>query len=1061
MNAIIYKFLLLSTFLIPCTAVSQQTISGVVSARETRRPIAEVTFRNIDNEIVAVSGKDGAFEIKHPIKADSVLLSHVAFRSKWMLLSSRDSNHIYLDAKENELEEVQISTGYFMVPKDRATGSFASVSERQLNQTAGTDIISRLEGITSGLNFDRRTAGQSYDLRLRIRGLSTIDAEQDPLIILDNFPFHGSIESINPNDVASVTVLKDAAASSIWGARAGNGVIVINTKRGKIQQPFNVSISATSKFIEKPNLGYNPYFMPSASFIDVEEMLFARDFYNNNDVYKRPLTPIVEKLFELQQQLIDGSAYDAFKASLQNNDIRNEVNRYLHQTGYEQQYFVSLSGGSERMTNLVSFGYDRNMGNTRRDDFSRATVSVKNTYRITPYLELLTNLNYFHSRTRDAGIAYGDLVPQGKMAVYPYAALVDGSGNAAAIAKNHRLDYAGQAESLGLLNWEYRPLDEMGRTRSQQLRPEYRINIGLNVRPIKDVSVALMYEEQGQHTELETIYEADAYFARNEVNRFTQTDGNRIIPMGGIRQGSSTKGASRFARVNASYEASFAAVHDVSIVAGWEISQRKETNLPGSILYGFDRDLGIGQTMLDYTVRHPTLPFGNALVSQPPAYYNERYDRYLSYYFNGGYLFRGKYNLSVSARKDMSNLFGVNQNQKGVPLWSVGVAWNVAREGFFDAALVSGLRLRATYGSSGNVDKSSTAFTTANYYTSSLTGLNYAQIITPPNPNLRWEKVNTTNLGLDFGIWDNRWQGSVEWYAKSGVDLMGFTELDPTGGFLENYRVNYANLKTHGVDVSLNGAVIDRGFKWNVMLLASWVKDRITNYTDEPRPQTMVGASTAALLDRPRYALYSYPWHGLDADTGDPLVKVNEELSTDYVAFNSGLSIPDMVYHGPAMPTFFGNFRNRFSYRQFAVSINLGWKTGFYYRSPSISYGELFNSWRGHRDFDKRWQKPGDEQFTDVPSMPTGNFSYLRDVIYLGSEALVQRGDHIRIHDMLLEYTVDDGRKWSWLQHARIFVHAKNLGILWRSNPDGIDPDVPFSAIPPQLHLSFGIQLTL
>src|SRR5690606_16719010 len=124
-----------------------------------------------------------------------------------------------------------------------------------------------------------------------------------------------------------------------------------------------------------------------------------------------------------------------------------------------------------------------------------------------------------------------------------------------------------------------------------------------------------------------------------------------------------------------------------------------------------------------------------------------------------------------------------NQNQKGVPLWSVGVAWNVAREGFFDAALVSGLRLRATYGSSGNVDKSSTAFTTANYYTSSLTGLNYAQIITPPNPNLRWEKVNTTNLGLDFGIWDNRWQGSVEWYAKSGVDLMGFTELDPTGGF--------------------------------------------------------------------------------------------------------------------------------------------------------------------------------------------------------------------------------------------------------------------------------------
>ena len=1053
------SYILLAMFaMVFLVSNAQHRIEGAIRAQENGSTIAEAVVNGPDKQLLAVSKADGSFSFIVPDGVDSILISHIGYQSKWVNVTDITTLEIFLSIKKNELEEIEISTGYFNVPKNRSTGSFELADNRLLNQAVSTDILSRLEGVVGSLNFDRRTEGHSHSLKLRLRGLSTINSDETPLIILDNFPFNGSLESINPNDVENITVLKDAAASSIWGARAGNGVIVINTKRAREDEPMRVMANVSYRIEAKPDQDYNPYFINPSSFIPMEESLFERGFYMANDPSQSPQTPIVERLFDLKENRISFSEYETLRNKMMAFDYRRDIERYLYRTGLNSQYFVSLSSGSQKLSTRVSLGFDKNEGTQIDNAYNRATLSLKNTYRINNVFDFSTNLNYFHSRRWQGALNPNDLIPRGKMALYPYASLME-ANMPSAIPKNHRLDYARSAQDIGLLDWEYRPLAEKGMNRTLIELPEYRLSTALNIKPISGFMVALMYEKQAGKSNTETLYDKNSYYVRNEINRFTQGDGSRIFPVGDILRNLTSSRNSDFFRINATYERNLFDHHEVSLVAGTEWNQRKERILPGTVLYGYDRHLGTGQTMFDYTNRYPTLPNGTARITSPPSYYNEFDDRFLSYYFNGAYLFRKKYNVTTSLRKDMSNIFGVEQNQKGIPLWSIGGAWDIAKEHFFSWSLLSSARLRATYGSSGNLDKTVTALTTIYYSTSSLTDRRFARIETPPNPNLRWERVNTFNLGMDFLSRNNRIRLTMEWYNKNGRDLMGLRELDPTGGYLNAYRINYAALKTKGADISLHAKLIDKRLSWETSFFASWVKDRISEYSEEPRPQTMVGAVSNPLQNKPRYAIYSYPWHGLD-EAGNPLVKVNDVVSTDYVAFNSNLQLEDLIYHGPASPTFFGNLRNRFSYGSFSLAVNLRWKSGFYYRSPSISYGDLFNSWKGHRDFDNRWQKAGDEQNTNVPSMPEGSFSYLRDVVYLASEHHVKKGDNIRIQDMFLEYSFNftKHKRRARFGSARIFVHATNIGIIWKADNDGLDPDMPFSLIPEQKNISFGLQ---
>ncbi|HUZ59511.1 MAG TPA: carboxypeptidase-like regulatory domain-containing protein, partial [Hanamia sp.] len=261
---------------------TNKIISGKVISASNNLPVEGATLILSQQGTVVTTNRSGAFSIPLSFSNDVLTVSHIGFRSKKISISQNTASPFIITLQDTsiKLNEVVVSTGYQNIPKERATGSFVTVNMNQFNNEVASDVISKLEGITSGLVFFKGVPNRPDEIN--IRGQSTLFSNTQPLIVVDNFPYDGDINTINPNDVESITVLKDAAAASIWGVRAGNGVIVITTKKGKFNKPLQVSFNSNITVGEKPDLFYDSRFINSSDFIDLESFLFSKGFYDND-----------------------------------------------------------------------------------------------------------------------------------------------------------------------------------------------------------------------------------------------------------------------------------------------------------------------------------------------------------------------------------------------------------------------------------------------------------------------------------------------------------------------------------------------------------------------------------------------------------------------------------------------------------------------------------------------------------------------------------------------------------------------------------------------------------
>src|SRR5690606_2037055 len=275
---------------------------------------------------------------------------------------------------------------------------------------------------------------------------------------------------------------------------------------------------------------------------------------------------------------------------------------------------------------------------------------------------------------------------------------------------------------------------------------------------------------------------------------------------------------------------------------------------------------------------------------------------------------------------DASNLFGVATNNKWSPFWSAGLAWAIAKEPFYHWEAMPHLRLRMTYGYSGNVDNSRAAVTTIEYRGYSPIGrLPYALVVNPPNPQLRWENVATWNLGLDFASRGREISGSIEYYIKTASDLIYLVTADPTSGF-NSFARNSAAIRNHGIDASLQGQAGRRAVRWEGNLLLSYNSNKLTDYYYEPWTYSnLVGTGTgiSPFVGRTPYALVSYRFAGLDPENGDPLGYLDGEESKDYNNITRNATERDVVFHGSALATYFGALRNTITWKNLSVSANV------------------------------------------------------------------------------------------------------------------------------------------
>jgi TonB-linked SusC/RagA family outer membrane protein len=984
-----------------------------------------------------------------------LVISYLGYVSKEVAAAATTMESIILTIATGKLEEVVVvSTGYQTIPKERATGAFTQIDTKTLNRNVGVNIIDRLDGVTSGVLINRGLPAANSS-KVSVRGRSTIFANAEPLIILDGFPYEGTVEQINPADVSSITILKDAAAASIWGTRASNGVIVITMKEGKRNQKLAIGISSTLTISDIPNLKHKPQ-LSSSDYIGLEQFLFRNGYYDDNLTNGHsPISFAVEIMNKTKNGEITSA--DSLKQinELKGNDVRSDIAKYIYRPKIYQQYHLNLAGGSENTRYYLSAGYDKNLENLITNSYDRLTLNAKNNFSfLKDRLEISSDINFTSSNTKSKYDAYSPKTP--------YERLKGVDGTILSVLGNLRQTYVDTAGNGKLLDWNYRPLEELTPNQHDH-RIQYKIKVGVNYRILAGLDLSSNYQYLNERGGNKRDFQQSDYYARNIINQYTSILGNdvtRIVPLGNIQNNDDESTVSKFLRLQLNYKKLIGENHEINALAGYEGSDSR-SNINNQFLYGYNpQTLTNANNQINPLIYYPyyySADFSNQIPTAPTFFQFTNITQ--SYYTNISYTYKNKYTLSGSARKDESNLFGVNSNQKGVPLWSTGLAWTLNKESFYDVDWLPSLKIRVTYGYNGNVDKTVSGYlTVVNYGFLNEWGNNYSTISNPPNPYLRWEKVKTWNLGLDYSSKNNRISGSIDFYQKNAIDLIGNNPISFQSGVTQ-FKGNGANLLTKGIDAVINSRNLVGDFQWKTSFLLNYNTDKVTKYDIKQTSNVAIISNNYAnpLIGFPYYSIFSFPSAGLDA-SGSPQGYLNGAISKTYSLITGTLDASQIKYHGSATPKYFGSLINSFGYKNFELSFNLTYKFDYYFRRSQVFSGSLYTYLMA--DYDKRWQKPGDELTTKIPGLvfPQND---ARNTFFNYSEDLVERGDHIRLQDIRFSYQLNVKKlSKTPFKNTSFFIYSQNLGIIWRKNKVNIDPDY-LSSFPQPFSCSLGINLYL
>ena len=1017
------------------------------------------------------TNEKGEFEIKGVPSSSVLEISHIGYEKTEVKVKGRSSFVLQLKRFVAALSDVDVefSNGYQQIPKERATGSFDFIDNKLFDREVSTDVLSRLDGIANGVYFDKRQGNTTTPAT--IRGYSTLTSSTQPLIIVDNFEYNGDLEAINPNDVLNITVLKDAAAASIWGARAGNGVIVITTKNGQFKHPVKIEVNSNLTVAQKPYLFDNQSWMSSNDFINVEESLFNQGFYNanlSNTTSFPPISPVVSLLDSAQKGLVSQSYASNLINSYRKLDVRNDLLKYFYRDAVNQQYSVNMSGGGDKSTYYLSAGYDKDLSTQVGGQYDRITVRSANTFVPINNLELTGEIVYSETNSKSDN-TLGQITTGGAYAnIYPYAQLADDNGNPLSIVHDYSTSFVQQAQKNGFLNLQFYPLQELrnGWNTNDIKEFDTRIKAGIKYTFIPGLSADVKYQYERGESNDNALQMQQSFAARNLIDEYATVSGNVFksynIPLGDILNTSSNIIASQSGRSQLSFNHGWKK-NIVSAIAGGEIDD-VVNNGSSNAIYGYNPNVGTTQPV-NFISEFKLYPAGQGTIPDG-IQLSGTTNRFVSMYSNASYSYDNRYTFTVSGRKDASNLFGVNTNNKWKPLWSGGFKWDISNEKFYFSHFLPRLDFRLTYGYSGNVSNGTLAIPTISYSTRGAYETNaiYANTGGAPNPNLKWEDVGMLNVAVDFSTLKEYVIGSVEFFHKNSENLIAPVPLDPTTGLgpLANEYINSANVKGNGVDLALNIKFINyRDFKWTGTVNLNYYRDKVVKYLGlltNPIASQYVGEplSPSPQVGRLLEPVYAYRWGRLDS-AGNPQGYLQGKLSENYVGIMDD-SVSRLVYKGSALPLYYGSFMNTFNWKHLSLSANISFRFAYYFKKATINYSALYNNYQMNSDFDRRWQKPGDENRTTVPSMDyPANAN--RDAFYANAEPNFLRGDNIRLQDIRVSYSLDVQKYKIGFSSFQIYSYISDNGLLWRLNKAHLDPDYP-SGIPPSKSIAFGVKAT-
>lgn len=975
-------------------------VSGVI-VDEAGNRLPAVTIRIKEGKRGGLSDLDGSFSIRLKKGERTLIFSYVGMKSQTVVVGQQKVLRIVMKEDTELLSEVVV-TGYQTISKERATGSFAVVDPKTIDKKLNVNIIDRLEGQVAGLT--RNKGG------LSIRGIATLRGNSTPLIVLDGMPYEGSLSSINPSIITNVTVLKDAAASSIYGARAANGVIVISTQKGEGNDQTRVSYDGSIHIIPIPDYS-KLNLLDSRELVELQRYGIRFDQNDYNEIIKDErfaLNPVYEALMKQKAGLLNQEETDKVLEHYSSLDNRQQLKDFFLRTGIQHQHNASISGGSDKNTYFASINYTGNMLNYKYAHDDMFGLTLRDNIKFFDWLS--SDIGFSATTSRSWSDTGADTFMSWYQRVPSYYMFRDEMGNPLHIPESKSEKEIQKLINLGLNDEHFSPIQNLKKEYSHSTDNYYRINVGLNFKLLERLTFDAKY--LGEFTSYRNTqnYDKDSYFVKNMVNEAAVYDPasgalTLNVPQGG--QYSEIRGDNNSYTIRGQLNYRLEKdQHYFTTLAGSEIRRIKSTYTQGYYM-GYDKN-SLGYTPIDpiklYEISGTLAP--NSYFTWDYNRYNglqELEDRFVSFYANASYSYNQRYDVTGSIRIDQSNLFGTDPKYQYRPLWSIGGTWHIAEETFMKntSGWLDQFNLRLTYGIGGNVPKNAGPYLTLEAKEhNSLLGAFASKIKNPPNPTLRWEKTATTNFGIDFSILRNKLWGSIDIYNKHTTDLLALRQGDPTLGW-SNLLMNYGSMRNSGVDITLNARVASGGFEWRPSLNMGINHNTLLN-VEESNPNTFdyTKGHTAA-VGYPLNSIFSYRFAKLD-ENGLPLYYTTNNELTDRVR-----EMGDIVYSGPTIPVYSGSLTNNFAYKNFDFSFMFIFNGGHVLRAETGPYQSRPGRTNVNREILNSWKKPGDEKLPDTTPAFTGNYvSTEKAHTWQASDKHIIKGDYINLRDLSFGYTV-------------------------------------------------------
>lgn len=1067
-----------------CASAQTRTVTGTVHDAQSSEPLVGVSV-TAGQGYGAVTDIDGNFSIAVPASAKALTFSYVGFQTQDANIPSNGKMSVYLQPSAEMLDEV-IAVAYGESKRSAFTGSAAVVGSATIEKSQSSNVLDALSGRVAGLQLSNASgAPGSGNPTIRVRGFSSVNSGMnEPLIIVDGAPFTGDISTLNNNDIESMTVLKDAASNALYGARGANGVILITTKRAKlgeaqvvVEAKWGANTRATQDYdyITDPGQYYETYYKALYNYANYPTSIGGLGYSNemanvwaNQNMINSTAYGLGYNVYTVPagQMLIGQNGKLNPNATL-GNVVSYRGQEYLltpdnwmdatYKSSLRQEYNLSVAQGTEKSNFRASIGYLDNEGIiASKTDYKRFTGRLTADIQAKPWLKVGANVNYSHyslnmmdgdegasNSTVNVFAAATSIAP-----IYPLY-MRDANGNIM-IDQNglQRFDY-GDGANAGLV------------------RPNLGNSNALN-QAMLDIA-----ESNGNLLNATGYFEVrflkDFKFTSNNTVYLRETRSSSVTNpyYGGYADQKGMVGKGHVRQFNQSYQQllnwsrTFNKVHNVAALAGHEYNIQQAYSLTGNKTNMFDP----ANTELN-----------NCIIDGSSSSYTTEYN-------NEGWIFRalydydGKYFANASYRRDASSKF--HPDHRWGNFWSLGAAWIISKENFMEStrSWLNMLKLKASYGEQGN-DNIGNFLYTNTYTLANVNGNAAAVPATMGNENISWEKGGNLNVGVEFGMFNNRLSGSIDGFYRKTTDMLMYFSLPTSFGFMGYYR-NVGDMMNAGLELELAAVPVQtREFTWTVNFNMTWYKNKIT-YLD---PETKQGTAWKPNFDKgecsesyggyssgsyfygegqPMYSYYNQKYAGVDPETGQALYyksikwteqdfkdgKITDEnligKPTGELATTTNYGEADRFLLGTCLAPVYGGLSTSFEYKGFDLNVNCNYQIGG--KVYDSGYANLMNNpyssgGKGtniHADILNAWTP--DNTTSDIP-----RFFYGDQYANSNSSRFLTDASYFSIENINFGYTLPASlTRKMFLQKLRVYFACENVWV-W-SKRQGLDPRQSFT----------------